>query len=57
MDCSLPGSSVRGSFQARALEWGAFAFSSSLCYHCSTLLSLDESSHGQYVLQAELKQS
>ena len=27
MDCSLPGSSVHGSFQARALEWGAIAFS------------------------------
>ena len=22
MDCSLPGSSVRGIFQARVLEWG-----------------------------------
>ena len=27
MDCSLPGSSVRGIFQARLLEWGAIAFS------------------------------
>ena len=27
MDCSLPGSSVHGSFQARVLEWGARAFS------------------------------
>ena len=26
MDCSLPGSSVHGVFQARALEWGAIAF-------------------------------
>ena len=25
MDCSLPGSSVRGIFQARVLEWGAKA--------------------------------
>ena len=25
-DCSLPGSSVRGIFQARVLEWGATAF-------------------------------
>ena len=23
MDCSLPGSSIRGIFQARVLEWGA----------------------------------
>ena len=27
MDCSLPGSSVFGIFQARVLEWGAIAFS------------------------------
>ena len=26
MDCSLPGSSVHGIFQARVLEWGASAF-------------------------------
>src|SRR5574340_824832 len=29
MDCSPPGSSVRGVFQARVLEWGAIAFSES----------------------------
>ena len=29
MDCSLPGSSVHGIFQARVLEWGAIAFSDS----------------------------
>ena len=27
MDCSLPGSSVHGIFQARYLEWGDIAFS------------------------------
>ena len=27
MDCSLLGSSIHGSFQARVLEWGAIAFS------------------------------
>ena len=27
MDCSTPGSSVHGIFQARVLEWGAIAFS------------------------------
>ena len=36
MDCSPPDSSVHGIFQARALEWGAIAFSNSLdvckCY-------------------------
>ena len=30
MDCSLPGSSVHGIFQARVLEWGAIAFSVAL---------------------------
>ena len=30
MDCSLPGSSVHGIFQARVLEWVAIAFSDSL---------------------------
>ena len=27
MDCSLPGSSVHGIYQARVLEWAAIAFS------------------------------
>ena len=31
MDCSPPGSSVHGIFQARELEWGAIAFSISTC--------------------------
>ena len=30
MDCSLPGSSTHGIFQARVLEWGATAFSGDL---------------------------
>ena len=30
MDCSLPGSSIHGIFQARVLEWGAIAFSGEL---------------------------
>ena len=34
MDCSLPGSSVHGTFQARVLEWGAIAFS--ICIHTHT---------------------
>ena len=32
MDCSLPGSSVHGIFQARVLEWGATAFSDMYIY-------------------------
>ena len=33
MDCSLPGSSIHGIFQARVLEWGAVAFPVSLTTH------------------------
>ena len=29
MDCSLPGSSTHGIFQAKVLEWGAIVFSES----------------------------
>ena len=32
MDCSLPGSSIHGIFQARVLEWGAIAFSEFTLY-------------------------
>ena len=35
MDCSLPGSSVHGVFQARVLEWGAIAFSAYYNYYVS----------------------
>ena len=33
MDCSLPGSSVDGIFQARVLDWGAIAFSELVSKH------------------------
>ena len=36
MDCSLPGSSVHGIFQARVLEWGAIAFSAHVSYRFLT---------------------
>ena len=32
MDCSLPGSSVQGIFQARVLEWVAFSRTSPKCW-------------------------
>ena len=42
MDCSLPGSSVQGIFQARVLEWGAIAFSEgSWIKHNSQILGCD----------------
>ena len=33
VDCSPPGSSVCGIFQARVLEWGAIAFSKRTCIY------------------------
>ena len=33
MDCSLPGFSIHGIFQARVLEWGATAFSTLKLHH------------------------
>ena len=36
MDCSLPGSSIHGIFQARVLEWGAIAFNMLENTKCST---------------------
>ena len=36
MDCSLPGSSVYGIFQARVLEWDAIAFyPAEVCSNCN----------------------
>ena len=41
MDCSLPGSSVHGIFQARVLEWGAIAFSTyNVNATCTVLMNL-----------------
>ena len=53
MDCSLPGPSVHGIFQARVLEWGAIAFSIILMgnqnqeqlYHLKVLPELSHSIH------------
>ena len=41
MDCSLPGSSVHGIFQARVLEWGGIAFSLNLWTEFSQLINLN----------------
>ena len=40
MDCSLPGSSIHGIFQARVLEWGAIAFSGKSSYKSLKLLKV-----------------
>ena len=42
MDCSLPGSSIHGIFQARILEWGTIAFSA---FFLLLLLLLSHFSH------------
>jgi len=39
MDCSLPGSSVHGIFQARVLEWGAIALSAPVLHSTETALA------------------
>ena len=39
MDCSLPGSSVHGIFQARVLEWVAISFSTN--HKCETSILLE----------------
>ena len=38
MNCSLPGSSIHGIFQARVLEWVAIYFST---FYCSGLNTVD----------------
>ena len=43
MDCSLPGSSIDGIFQARALEWGAIVFSRQGGLACCNSWGLKES--------------
>ena len=42
MDCSLPGSSIHGIFQARVLEWGAIAFSRQECLGPAILVQLEQ---------------
>ena len=41
MDCSLPGSSIHGIFQARVLEWGAIAFSPQTARPHQTALQIE----------------
>ena len=55
MDCSLPGSSTHGIFQARVLEWGAIAFSehSHTCVYIYAtfvcIISMYTSTHTLYI--------
>ena len=45
MDCSLPGSSAHGIFQARVLEWLAIAFSTIKNRECLKSAFLKKSEH------------
>ena len=47
MDCSLPGSSIHGVFQAKVLEWGAIAFSDT---------TLTELELGEYSFHSSVEQ-
>ena len=57
MDCSPPGSSVHGIFQARVLKWGAIAFSEHVIYLMlksvsGSLRTLKESQRDSYFCSA-----
>ena len=47
MDCSPPGSSIHGIFQARVLEWGAIAFSLRSCCEVTSVVSDSVRPHRQ----------
>ena len=50
MDCSLPGSSIHGIFQARVLEWGAIAFSEFQRWHLNYCFPAQEFSCSQLIV-------
>ena len=56
MDCSLPGSSVHGIFQARVVEWGATAFSEECSNYCTIAFISHTSKVMPKILQARLQQ-
>ena len=57
MDCSLPGSSIHGIFQARVLEWGAIAFSKHRRYinliinYSGVVMKIRQEKHAEYNTQ------
>ena len=52
MDCSLPGSSIHGIFQARVLEWGAIAFAEEAHGTCLIICII---SHSPFALSLKPK--
>ena len=55
MDCSLPGSSIHGIFQARVLEWVAIAFSAIIIEWMNNLLFAFSSSIGRQKSESHLQ--
>ena len=53
MDCSPPGSSIHGIFQARVLEWGAIAFTHLACPQ-GIMLQVPSYTPGQDTPEAKL---
>ena len=55
MDCSPPGSSVHGIFQARVLEWGAIFFLKRRhCFQCPSGPRLGKSGQVEHTVSAQL---
>ena len=55
VDCSLPGSSIHGIFQARVLEWGAIVFSTPMEKKCKKAKWLSEEALKVAVKRREAK--
>ena len=53
MDCSLPGSSVHGVFQARVLEWVAIAFSICRLLYKNLMITANQKSITDMHIQKE----
>ena len=58
MDCSLPGSSIHGIFQARVLEWVAIAFSITRASHDKNINPTQNEGHSiKYLTSSKLSKS
>ena len=57
IDCSLPGSSIHGIFQARVLEWGANVFLSPFLFLLSAWSTTPSMSLAQAVLPHQLSRN
>ena len=55
MDCSLPGSSIHGIFQARVLEWGAIAFSKKQIFLNRSTLSESAMTYIKLVIRQQIQ--